>query len=260
MHLSSPHNPILKSIKRALKEGKPADCGCIAIEGPHLVAEALGPNSKWAVQRIFTTSEGRQIYKGLLQTLEPEITEVSVRAFRSISGTETTQELIALVKPPQWSWTDLTSRAGVMLVLDGIQDPGNAGTLIRSAEAFGAVGIVLLEGCVRTSNGKLLRATAGSIFRMPFLEGISRVELAAECTHKHMSLYALAAKGGLPLAQADFRRPCALVIGSEGQGVSHEILANAQTVAIPTSEVESLNAAVAGSIALFEAARQRGTA
>lgn len=254
MPLSSPNNPILKNLRRASKEGRPTDCGDIAIEGPHLLAEALARNSKWAVHHIFTTPAGRQLHRTLLQTAKIEITEISARAFRSLSGTETTQQIMALVKPPCWSLADLNSRAGLILVLDGIQDPGNCGTLVRSAEAFGAAGVIFLEGCVRPANGKFLRATAGSIFRLPFLEGISRAELIAE---NNLLLYALIADGRLPVADADFKRPCALVVGSEGQGVSREILVNAQTLSIPTSSVESLNAAVAGSIALFEAARQR---
>jgi TrmH family RNA methyltransferase len=196
----------------------------------------------------------------LLQTAKADLTEVSARAFRSLAGTETTQEIIALLQPPRWSWPDILNAAGIILVLDGIQDPGNAGTLVRSAEAFGAAGVIFLDGCVHTANGKFLRASAGSIFRIPFLEGISRVELATEITHGRLRRYALTADGRIPVTQADFRQPCLLVVGSEARGVSREILATAESVAIPTSKVESLNAAVAGSIALFEAARQRGTA
>lgn len=257
MQLSSPNNPILKNIRRASKEGKPTDSGYIAIEGPHLLAEALQPNSKWTVQRIFTTSAALSRYAELLRDAAPKITEVSARALRSLSTTETTREIVALVRPPKWSWTDLRGEAGVILVLDGMQDPGNAGTLVRSAEAFGAAGVIFLEGCVRIANGKFLRATAGSIFRIPFLEGIAGREMIAENMASHLPLYALTADGSLLLGRIDFSRPCAVVVGSEGQGVSGDILAEAQTVAIPTSNVESLNAAVAGSIALFEAARQR---
>lgn len=260
MPLNSPNNPILRDIRRASKDGKPTDSGYVAIEGPHLLAEALQPNSKWAVQHIFTTPAGHQRYAELLRNSAAQVTEVSARAFRSLSATEATQEIIALVQPPDWSWADLRSGAGVILVLDGMQDPGNAGTLVRSAEAFGAAGVIFLEGCVRIANGKFLRATAGSIFRIPFLEGISRPEMPAESINNHLPLYALAAGGRLSLGQVDFTRPCALVVGSEGQGVSSEMLASAQTIAIPTSNVESLNAAVAGSIALFEAARQKVTA
>lgn len=257
MHLSSPHNPVLQSIRRASREGRPDDGGRIAIEGPLLIAEALRPACKWSVRRVLVTPSGRERHRNLLETVQSEITEVSARAFRSMSGTETTQEIIALIEPPHWSWADLAGRAGVILVLDGIQDPGNAGTLVRSAEAFGAAGMIFLEGCVRIANGKFLRATAGSIFRLPFLEGISQPEITAEAANNRWPLYALAPDGRLSLAQADFRRPCALAVGSEGQGISHEILACAQTLAVPTSNVESLNAAVAGSIALFEAAKQR---
>ncbi len=258
MHLNSPNNPILKDIRRASKDGRPTDSGCIAIEGPHLLAEALRPNSKWTVQRIFTTAAGCRRYEELLRnTATAKVTEISARALRSLSTTETTQEIITLVRPPNWSWADLTGGAGVILVLDAMQDPGNAGTLVRSAEAFGAAGVIFLEGCVRIANGKFLRATAGSIFRIPFLEGISRPEMPAESINNHVPLYALAAGGRLSLGQVDFTRPCALVVGNEGQGISHELLASAQTIAIPTSNVESLNAAVAGSIALFEAAKQK---
>jgi TrmH family RNA methyltransferase len=107
------------------------------------------------------------------------------------------------------------------------------------------------------ANGKLLRATAGSIFRVPFLEEISRTDLVAETRRRNLPLYALMPKGELTVTQADFRQPCVLAVGSEGGGISSEILANARTVTVPMAKVESLNAAVACSIALFEAARQR---
>jgi TrmH family RNA methyltransferase len=260
MQLSSLQNPLLKSIRRASKEGSPTDSGLIVAEGPHLLAEALQPDSRWAVNRVLTTPEGRRRYAGLLERAKTEVTEVSARAFGSLSGTETTQEIITVLEAARWSWKDVLGDSGLVLILDGMQDPGNAGTLVRSAEAFGASGVIFLDGCVGAANGKLLRATAGSIFRIPFLEGISQVELASHITRERFRLYALAAGGSIPLTQADFRQPCVLVVGSEGKGVSREVLARSQSVEIPTLNVESLNAAVAGSIALFEAARQRGLA
>ncbi|HEY7305136.1 MAG TPA: RNA methyltransferase [Bryobacteraceae bacterium] len=257
MQLSSPQNSILKSIRRAAREGSPTDSGLIVAEGPRLLREALHPTSKWAVNRVLTTPEGRRHHAGLLERANTKVTEVSARAFSALSGTETTQEIIMMLEAPRWSWGDVLGNSGVALILDGVQDPGNAGTLVRSAEAFGASGVIFLDGCVRAANGKLLRATAGSIFRIPFLEGISQVELASHITREQFLLYALAAGGSIPLTQADFKQPCVLVVGSEGRGVSREVLAKSQAVGIPTIKVESLNAAVAGSIALFEAARQR---
>jgi TrmH family RNA methyltransferase len=145
----------------------------------------------------------------------------------------------------------------LVVVLDGVQDPGNAGTIVRSAEAFGAGGIVLLEGSVRVANGKFLRAAAGSIFRLPFLEAVERVEFIKRARSLGLTLYALAARGETSLQEADLRIPCALVVGGEGSGVSPELLAAGTVLSIPARKVESLNAAVAASIALFEAARQR---
>jgi TrmH family RNA methyltransferase len=257
MLLSSPKNRLIQSIRRAAREGSPTDSGLVVAEGPRLLQEVLRPNSNWKVKRILTTAEGSQRHAALLERASAEIIHVSARVFRSLSGTETTQEIIILLEAPRWSWQGIMSSPGVVVVLDGVQDPGNAGTLVRSAEAFGATGVIFLEGCVTLANGKFLRATAGSIFRVPFLEGMSRVELASQIARERFPFYALTAGGGLPLTEADFSQPCLLAVGSEGQGISCELLANAQTVAIPTARVESLNAAVAGSIALFEAARQR---
>lgn len=257
MLLSSPKNPLIQSIRRAVREGSPTDSGLVVAEGPRLLQEALRSDSKWTVKRILTTAEGGQRHAGLLDRANAEIIHVSARVFGSFSGTETTQGVIILLEGPRWSWQQMVSSPGVIVVLDSVQDPGNAGTLVRSAEAFGAAGVIFLEGCVGTANGKFLRATAGSIFRIPFLEGMSRVELGSKVAHERFPFYALTASGGLPLTEADFSRRCLLAIGSEGQGISYEILANAQSVSIPTASVESLNAAVAGSIALFEAARQK---
>jgi TrmH family RNA methyltransferase len=145
------------------------------------------------------------------------------------------------------------------VILDGVQDPGNAGTIVRSAEAFGATGLIFLEGSVHVANGKFLRATAGSIFRLPFLENQSGSGLAARVRSAGKRLYALTAQGKASVGEADLRQPCALVVGSEAHGVSPELRSLAEAVRIPTAQVESLNAAVACSIALYEAARQRGS-
>jgi len=256
MQLSSPKNPFLQIVRRAVKTGRPTETGLVAIEGPHLVAESLRGTSRWSLEQILTTTAGRERYADLLRNAPAEIIEVSAKAFQSVAGTGTSQEILALLRPKTWLWEEVTGAAGVVVVLDGIQDPGNAGTIVRSAEAFDAAGVVFLEGCARVANGKLLRATAGSIFRIPFLEGIGRKDLA-EMTRRQLRLYALAADGRVPVTQADFGRPCALAVGSEGSGVSDEVLAFAQTVAVPSVKVDSLNAAVACSIALFEAAKQR---
>jgi len=255
MQLTSVKNPLLQKIRRAAASGRPTEDGLVVIEGPHLVAEAL--RSGWALHHTLTTPEGRERYAGLLEQSSAEVIEIPARAFASTASTETAQEILALVRPRPCHWQDLASPHALVVVLDGVQDPGNAGTIVRSAEAFGAGGIVFLEGSVRVANGKFLRAAAGSIFRLPFLETIERAEFVKRARSLGLTLYALAARGETALQGTDLRIPCALVVGGEASGVSPELLAAATALSIPVQKVESLNAAVAASIALFEAARQR---
>ena len=232
--------------------------GSLVIEGPHLVAEAL--RGGCTLRRVLTTAQGRERYAKLLERLEVEIVEVSTRAFAATASTETAQEILALVSWRAANWRKLAGPQALVVALDGIQDPGNAGTIVRSAEAFGASGVVLLEGSVRVANGKFLRATAGSIFRMPVLEAVKRTDFLEQVRSLSLALFALAAHGGTTLPAADLRVPSALIVGGEGNGVSAELLAAATVLSVPARNVESLNAAVACSIALFETARQRGYA
>ena len=257
MQLTSTHNPLLKRIRRAAESGRPTDDGLIVIEGPHLVQEAL--KGEWRVEQILATPEARELYDELLRNAGCEVVEVAPPAFASTAATENSQELLALLQPRAWAWDDLTSGSALVVVLDGIQDPGNAGTIVRSAEAFGATGIVFLSGCARVANGKLLRATAGSIFRLPYLETVTAAELIADMQAGDVTLYALAASAVTSVTDVDFRQRCALVVGSEGAGLSSVISAEAQAVRIPTRNVESLNAAIACSIALFLAQQRRET-
>ncbi|MBV9156444.1 MAG: RNA methyltransferase [Acidobacteriaceae bacterium] len=254
--LSSSKNPVVQVVRRAIAKGRPTETGLIVAEGPHLFAEALG--GKWQIEQVLTTAAGLERHAALLNHGSAEILEVSSRVFASMADTETTQEILFLLRPREWSWHHLLHSSALVVVLDGIQDPGNAGTIVRSAEAFGGSGIVFLKGCVRVANGKFLRGTAGSIFRMPYLEDVSPAAFMPEIRSARLTLYALVPAADESVSTANFRGGCALVVGSEGAGVSDELLAEARTVSIPTREVESLNAAVACSIALFTAQQQRG--
>jgi TrmH family RNA methyltransferase len=254
MPVTSPHNPQLQKVRRAVETGRPLEDGVIAAEGPHLLAEAL--SSVWRVEHVFYSPGALDRHQDLLAQVgrrRIETTEVAERPFKSISDTEQNQGLVALLRAPLFTWNAFRPEAP-LVILDGIQDPGNAGAIVRSSEAFGAAGIVFTSGCVRISNGKLLRAAAGSLFRLPFLENLSAAEIIRSIGQR--SLLALAANGRLSLGETDLRKPFALVVGSEGRGVSEAFLKAAQTLSIPTQGVESLNAAIACSIALFEARRQ----
>ena len=144
-----------------------------------------------------------------------------------------------------------------MLILDGVQDPGNAGAIVRSAEAFGATGVLFLKGSVSPYNPKTLRASAGSLFRVPALHGVDPAVALALVREHGAALYAATSAGGRPLDQTDLTAASAIVIGSEAHGVGPELSDVARAVSIRTTGVESLNAAVAASVLLYEARRQR---
>ena len=256
MELASVQNTFLKNVRRATAGGRPTEDGLITAEGPHLLQEAL--RSAWSVEKVLTTADGLERYQEILHGLKAEIVKVSSRAFAATAATEHAQEVLTLLRPPRWSEDDVWQRQPALLIaLDAIQDPGNAGTVVRSAEAFGATGVLFLRGCVRVSNGKFLRASAGSIFRLPFLEEVRAETLIRQAARNRIKLYGLTASGKIRITEVDLSRSCCLLIGNEGAGLSEELLAPAQSVSIPMLKVESLNAAVACSLALFEAYKQR---
>ena len=142
-----------------------------------------------------------------------------------------------------------------------MQDPGNAGAILRAAEAFGATGTLFLKGTVSPFNAKTLRASAGSLFRVPFLHGVDASLARAALQQNKVVLYAAVPAGGRApvrgLGQVDLTGKCGLIIGNEARGVSQLLRSAALDLSIPTVGVESLNAAVAAGIILYEARRQR---
>lgn len=260
MPITSLQNAAVQAIRRAIRHGHPLEGGRIAAEGPHLVEEALG--GCWPIEEVWTTPAGRQRYADLLARVHTHfrapVQETSTRIFQALSGTKHAQEILVLLRPRAWDWAELVRPDALIVVLDGIQDPGNAGTIVRSAEAFGATGVVFLAGTVGLANGKFLRASGGSIFRVPFLASVATNHLLNLFEQSDLKRYALTAQAGMSLPDADFRTRVVLAVGSEGAGISPHLLEASEAVSIPVPKVESLNAAVACSIALFEAARQRG--
>ena len=186
------------------------------------------------------------------------MTRIASKAFAQIASTENAQEILGLLRPTDFHWNDLvTPSPALVVVLDSIQDPGNAGTIARSAEAFGASGLVLLNGSVRLANSKFLRAAAGSLFRLPILEKVNVADALVGLRKAELHLAALTTDANQGLRQADLRQPVAIVVGNEGAGISADFRHAATPIRIPTGRVESLNAAVACSLALYEAHNQR---
>jgi RNA methyltransferase, TrmH family len=247
--VTSSANPLVKDVRRALARGGLTDDGCCIAEGFHLLEEAR--RSGLEIPIVFV-SESVSVFPEYPGTRTVRLPEA---LFNKISSTVTTQGVIALVRPPAWCIDDIFTDPALVVVLDGVQDPGNAGAIARAAEAFAATGIIFLRGSVTPLNPKTLRASAGSLFRVPFL---SCPDSTVPGSHDIRYYAAMPFTGNERLAgEADFTQPCAIVIGSEGRGIGSELRALSQAVAIPTSNVESLNAAVAAAILLYEARKQR---
>ena len=179
--------------------------------------------------------------------------------FSSAVVTESPQGIAALVEPKNFCLEDiLCAESPLIVVAAGLQDPGNLGTLIRSAEAFGACGVITLPGTVNPWNPKTLRASSGSAFRLPVIAATPD-EVFVTLRHSEVRVLAAIADTSSEASKTDLTRPSALLIGNEGSGLSADLLSKADgKVSIPCpGPVESLNAAVAASILLYEASRQR---
>jgi TrmH family RNA methyltransferase len=258
--ITSTANPLLKDVRRAISRGGLTAQGWCVAETFHLLDEALRSDCDvkmaLAAESVRAAAEERLARQPAVKlTVLPDI------LFQSISATETSQGVIALVNPPAWNLEQLFGTHALVVVLDGLQDPGNAGAIVRAAEAFGASGAIFLKGTVSPFNPKTLRASAGSLFRVPFVHGLS-AELALAAfrqrdAHHFAAVPAHSGNAATPISAVDLTANCGIVIGNEARGVSEELPASALRVSIPTAGVESLNAAVAAGILLYEASRQR---
>lgn len=243
--LISEKNPLLKEVRRLAAGGAPGEDRLVLAEGPRLLDEAL--RSGIAPGAVILAESVKIPYENRLGAAR--VVRVPDAIFQKLASTESPQGVLALIRLPEWTPEDLLRGTPLIVVLDGVQDPGNAGAVLRTAEAFGASGAVFLKGTVSLSNPKCLRASAGSAFRLP---------VAAEIP-AGVKLYAADPRARLSVSEADLAAPCAIVIGAEGGGVRPELAARATGLKIPTTGVESLNAAVAAGILLYEARRQRST-
>jgi RNA methyltransferase, TrmH family len=225
-------------------------------ESFHLLEEAL--ESGCEIQAVIVAESVKNTVSAHVRGLKnTRVIAVADRLFAELATTETTQGAIALVKPPEWTMEHLLRGKALAVVLDGVQDPGNAGAIVRAAEAFGATGVAFLKGSVSPYNSKSLRASAGSMFRLPVVASMDEMLLMAALEQRHMAIYAANPRAARSIGEADFSKSCAMIIGSEGRGVSEKLQQRSAGLRIPTSHVESLNAAVAAGVMLYEAMRQR---
>lgn len=276
--ITSRDNKWLKAFRAALRGTGPRAGEPIGVEGRKMVEEAL--RSGLEAEALLVSESGERDAERVLRAASESeagiprsrILRTTDKLFESVAGTDTPQGVAALFRQREWGLEDVLRGPGMMretaplvAVLAAVQDPGNVGTTVRSAEAFGATGVVATRGSADPWSPKALRASAGSALRLPVLRGMAIPILIAQLKIAGVKVYAAASKHDTASATAgildaaDLRGPVAIFIGNEGSGLPPEVMSAADgIVSIPTSgTVESLNAGIAASIVLYEAARQR---
>ena len=250
------HNPKLADIRKAIQHATLTREGLLPIEGPKLIEEAL--KSGLEVLTIFKRH-------GVALPIVPNsipVYDIDPTTFKTVQSTETSQGVIALVRPRQYRLADLVSPANpLIVVLARLQDPGNVGTILRVAEWFGANGCVATVGTASVLNPKTIRASAGSVFRLPHVWDMDVKLIMSALKATNIRVLGTAPSARRTIDQWDWREPTAVVIGNEGSGLSDEEIQLCDSVVrIPHQKtVESLNSAIAAAIILYEASRQRSS-
>lgn len=259
--ITSAKNPYIQYLQSLLQRKNREVEGKFLIEGLRFVEEAV--QAEASIEDIIVSPEFTKKHGQLLRNLPVElpITFIAHSLFKKITGTENPQGIAALVEKQRFQIEDLLDApAAFILVAEQLQDPGNLGTLIRTADAAGLSGIILTKGTVDLYNPKVLRSTMGSLFHVPILTEVSITDAFTMLRDKGIRLYAAdTSTEAVDYIKTDFSGPVALIIGNEAKGISAESRQGVDQlvrIGMP-GRAESLNAAVAAGIILFEAVRQR---
>ena len=261
------HNPLVKQLRQAFSHAELTEGGDCAIEGVRILEEAIRSGLRFSA--VFFRESAEERAGRLLPQIGAQVETLLLpdKLFDSLLPSESPQGVAALVHLKEFSLDDVFERlqVGPIVILAGLQDPGNLGTILRSSEAFGSAGVILGEGTVSAFNSKVVRGSAGSVFRLPIVHAHGRAgtekleEISEKLRRKGTRLIATSSHKGKSLEQADLKGAVAIFFGNEGAGLPREVAAKVdEFISIPhTPQVESLNAGVAASIVLYEAARQR---
>lgn len=255
--ITSTSNPRVKNIVQLSKKMKSRrEQGVFIAEGIKMYREAPPEDVREVfVSRSFAEDTENQ---ELLKEMNYEV--VDDRVFNQMSDTKTPQGILCVVKQPRYRLEDLLMKQSpFLLVLENLQDPGNVGTIFRTAEGAGADGIIMSKDCVDIYNPKTIRSTMGSIYRVPFIYAADLKEMSGVLKKRGISTYAAHLDGKNTYDQEDYREGTAFFIGNEGNGLSRELSQEADhLIRIPMEgKLESLNAAVASAVLMYEVHRQR---
>ena len=254
--ITSANNTQVKNIIQLNQKAKARrEQGLFVAEGRKMFGEAP---KDW-ISRVYVTESltaEESLMKQVMELPEEKREIVADNVFRQMCDTRTPQGILTVLKKPVWTVEDiLKGDAPLVMVLEDLQDPGNAGTIFRA----GVSGVFLTKTCVDITNPKVIRSTMGSVYRMPFLYVEDVVSLKAELEQKGIRTFAAHLKGKNSYDQEDYQGGTAFLIGNEGNGLTEEAAEAADSlIRIPMcGKVESLNAAMAAGILMYEAARQR---
>ena len=240
--ITSIQNQQVKAWKKLKQRKYRKQTGTFIVEGFHLVEEAY--NSNWNIETILI--QENVVHPEWADKLS--ITTLSANVFKEIAATKTPQGIAAVVNVKE----SVMLTTGTTLLLDAVQDPGNVGTMIRTADALGFSQVVLGKGCADLFNEKVVRASQGSIFHLPVIEADLENILSILQKEKYI-IWASTLEQAIPLTEATFTHHTALIVGNEGEGVSRELLELAdKKVKIPIAgQAESFNVAVAAGIMMY---------
>lgn len=252
----------IKSIKKLHESRERADRGLFLIEGVRLMEEAV--KERVPMEEVLYTARLEETSRGsdLLASLRKMricISQVPEKVMESVAEAENPQGVLAVARQLRWTLKDAIKSKWPVIIACGLQDPGNLGTIIRSADAGGCGGVVTTQNTVDIYNSKVIRATMGSIFRLPVVKIEDTEEALNILKKEEYQIIATTAHSRTSYLDIDYRKPTAFLIGQEAAGLPKDIMESADIkVFIPMKEgVESLNAAVSASILIYEAFRQR---
>ena len=255
--ITSTANAQVKNLAQLIKKSKArTEAGVYIVEGIKMFQEA----SKDEIVKAYISEElfEKGTLKDSLDGISYEVLKTEV--FNHVADTKTPQGILCVMKQKKYTLDQLTSaKCPLLLVLENLQDPGNLGTMMRTAEGAGVTGVLLSRGCVDIYNPKTIRSTMGSIYRVPFLYTDDLLGDMDKLHEKGIVTYAAHLKGKGYYDEESYQGPTAFLIGNEGNGLSDELSEKAkQYIKIPMEgKLESLNAAVAAAILMYEASRQR---
>ena len=260
--ITSKDNFIVKRLKQLEAKKYRDRFSRFVLEGPTVLLEAFNEDIKleFAVYSDwFARSEGSEDMIERLESRGVPVYSVDDRMFASLSGTETPQGILAVAEKPEWDKAVLRKPGANFIVLDRVADPGNIGTIVRTSEAAGFEAIIVIKGSADLYSGKVSRAAAGALMRMPVFYADSGDELVSMMREGGKKIVCTDPRSKVYYYNIDMARDTAIIIGNEASGVSQEIFECADlNVGIPMEgKTESLNAAVASSILMYESLRQK---